>query len=99
MRDIRSDPTVNYHGGNTESAAAYVSLARDLNRLRKAVRDYVRTQGDRGATCEEIEDGLGLSHQTVSARCTEGKRDGWLLATDVRRATRSGRSARVLVTP
>ncbi len=32
---------------------------------------FIWEQGDYGATCEEIELGLGLKHQTVSARCCD----------------------------
>lgn len=55
-----------------------------------------------GKTCDEIEVDLGLTHQTASARCTELKATKHLIplvegGKKVRRATRSGRKADVLV--
>jgi|TARA_R110002110_G_scaffold179936_9_gene385684 predicted ArsR family transcriptional regulator len=50
-----------------------------------------------GATCDEMETELGLSHQTASARCHDLLRFGAIERSGLRRATRSGRSAHVYV--
>jgi len=50
-----------------------------------------------GATCEELEIRLGLSHQTASAAITALVKKGILVDSGERRTTRSGRKARVYV--
>ena len=50
-----------------------------------------------GATCDELEIRLGLSHQTASAAITEMAKSGMIVDSGERRHTRSGRKARVYV--
>lgn len=50
-----------------------------------------------GLTCDEVEQLLGLRHQTAAARCWELEGQLLLEKSDQRRATRSGRTARVYV--
>lgn len=94
---MQADVTASRHGGNRESAEASASIEQDKARLRRMVVQFVRDRGERGATCDEIELGLGMSHQTTSARVTEAKAIGLLSRTEERRPTRSGRNAAVLV--
>lgn len=94
---MSADITAGRHGGNPESAEASASIDPDKARLRRLVVAYVRTCGEAGATCDEVEEALGLAHQTASARITEAKALGELRRTDDRRPTRSGRNAAVLV--
>ncbi len=91
------DITRNFHGGNPESVAAHASIVPAKATLRRRVIAFVRGRGEHGATSDEIELALGLSHQTVSARITEAKAGGDLVPSGRRRVTRSGRSAAVLV--
>jgi hypothetical protein len=42
-----------------------------LNSLRRRVYDYIVSREPRGATCDEVEVGLGMRHQTASARINE----------------------------
>jgi len=91
------DITRNFHGGNAESMAAHASIVPTKAAMRARVVEYVRSCGEHGATVDEIELALGLSHQTVSARATEAKAGGELVTAGVRRPTRSGRPAAVLV--
>jgi hypothetical protein len=93
------DPTANRHGGNPESTAAHASIADHKARILRQVIDYVTGRGAGGATCDEIEQALAMSHQTASARCTEAVARGLLVRSEVRRLTRSGRKAAVLVAP
>lgn len=92
-----SDITASFHGGNAESAEAYASIEEAKPTVRRKVAAFVRQRGPAGATADEVERGLRLSHQTVSARFTELKRLGTLAPTGERRPTRHGRSAAVLV--
>lgn len=94
---MSADITRNFHGGNRESTEAHRSIVSTKESLRRRVIAYVRARGDLGATSDEIEVGLGLPHQTVSARITEAKAGGELVPSGVRRPTRSGRNASVLV--
>ena len=98
--DHPADPTANYHGGNRESVEAHESIAPRKRILRTQVVAYVAgREFAGGATVDEIEQGLGLTHQTVSARVTEAKARGELVPTGYRRKTRSGRYAAVLKAP
>ena len=67
---------------------------------RKAYEVYVWLDAQRawGATCDEAEAALGWRHQTVSARFRELELKGLIVKTQRKRATRSGRAARVYVT-
>ena len=81
-------------------------IPNDAQSLRRRIYSYIMEQGDLGATCEQVEMALNLSHQTASARITElrthrtyGGRITYLMngGKQVRRATLSGRSANVYV--
>ncbi len=85
----------------TQKAAAN-SVAQIAGSLRLKVFNYVRTKPD-GATCDEIEQDLSMSHQTASARCRElvlmgqlERRTDSSTGKENQRPTRSGRSAPVL---
>lgn len=62
--------------------------------LRRAV---LTCFGTTGRTCDEVEVLLDLRHQTASARIRELVMLGFLKDSGERRATRSGRQARVYV--
>lgn len=72
-------------------AAESVTEAAPVNRVR--VYEYLKRNG--GATCDEVELALGLSHQTASSRLWELEKMGRAEKTEARRTTRSGRKARV----
>lgn len=88
----------NRHGGNGNSTEAFRSLGNSASEIRSMVFKFIESMGSIGATCDEIEVRLELSHQTASARCSELKRLGQIVEKG-RRPTRSGRSAAVLVAP
>ena len=50
-----------------------------------------------GLTCDEVEQQLGMRHQTAAARCWELEGNLLLEKSDQRRVTRSGRTARLYV--
>ena len=78
------------------SAAAYESLTEPtLANLKKRVYDYIASRPQGEATCDEVEIGTGLSHQTASARVRDLVKAGLIVDTGARRPTRSGRGARV----
>ncbi len=71
------------------SLEAYWSIKDDLNRLEKLVLDGING----GSTCDELEQTLGLSHQTVSARLRGLAQAGLIVDGGGRRPTRSNRKA------
>lgn len=94
---MTTDITAARHGGNPESVEAHASIEHDKTRLRSRIVEFVRLRGEHGATCDEVERALGLSHQTTSPRVTEANACGELIRTIARRRTRSGRMAAVYV--
>ena len=79
----------------SEEAAARI----EPNRLARQVLGYVRMTRWRGATCDDVEVGLGMRHQTASARCRELELARRIVKTQDKRPTRSGRPARVYKVP
>jgi hypothetical protein len=69
----------------------------DTQRLRVQVLEAIRRAGRIGATCDEIEIGEGMPHQTCSARVSELASMGRIKDSYVRRKTRRGRKAVVWV--
>jgi hypothetical protein len=68
--------------------------------LREKVCEYIRLQGEHGATEEEIEEALLLSGNTCRPRVWELMKAERIEDSGATRKTRSGRYARVLrVTP
>jgi Fic family protein len=57
--------------------------------------DTVNLHG--GLTCDELIQITGLLHQTASARMGELVKDGYLVDSGVKRKTRSGYPARVVI--
>jgi hypothetical protein len=82
-------------GSDTSEAAARSLMPKTLTELQTRILQYI-SRRTHGATCEEVEIALELTHQTCSARCTELVLKGWAYDTGQRRPTSSGRAARVL---
>lgn len=76
------------------SEAAAERLEPSVETLRGTVLRAI-SNSPQGLTCDEVEVLLALRHQTASARCRELELLGWLVKTDGKRVTRSGRGARV----
>jgi DNA-binding transcriptional ArsR family regulator len=91
------DITSGFHGGNAESTEANAYVEEHKPTMRRRIAAYVRRCGGYGATADEIEVALGMSHQTVSARLTELKQINAVYPSGARRPTRSGTNAAVLV--
>lgn len=83
-------------GSDTSRAAADSIDDMRLSNLHRQVVEFVRSQGDHGATAEESEHALDLRHQTVSARIRELMLGGRLFDAGKRRLASSGRYVRVL---
>lgn len=67
----------------------------DKEALKARVLHFIKDRGKKGITCDELESRLKMRHQTASARVTELKKEGLVIAIG-RRPTRSGRMAAVL---
>lgn len=83
------------HSDTSKEAAA--SIEGQLGRLEQLVFNAVEMAGIYGATCDEIETQLNLSHQTASARIRALAKLGRIADSGNRRKTRSGRNAVVWV--
>jgi hypothetical protein len=68
-----------------------------LARLQTSVYETLRMMRTFGATVDELEKKLNLSHQTCSPRVLELRQKGLVVDSGKRRLTRSGRRARVWV--
>ena len=86
-----------YAAGSDTSYGAAQAIAATAGQLRSRILGWVASRGDQGATRDEIEVGLGLKMQTVSPRVHELTQLGLLEDSGKRRATRSGRTAAVMV--
>lgn len=79
--------------GSDTSFGAATCIARHIDNLHDRITTFIDQIG--GATCDEVERLLGLSHQTASARIRELTQLGRLRDSGERRKTRTGRNARV----
>jgi hypothetical protein len=82
----------------TTFAAARAITSRAAT-LRARVFVFILEQGERGATLEEIEQGMGMPGNTVRPRRVELEEKGWVKDSGMTRETRSGRKAIVWVVP
>jgi hypothetical protein len=90
-------PSVPFNNGSETSRDAAESIKPDLARLEAMVIGFIRLRGQEGATCDEAEEHLGLSHQTCSARFNGLAGRGLIEKAGAQRKTRSGRRAEVYV--
>lgn len=85
------------HNGVETSVDAAQSMKLPAAVIREQIARYVEAQNLNGATCDEVEIALGISHQTCSARFKDLKDAGRFIQTEDKRPTRSGRNAFVCV--
>ena len=82
----------------TTSKEAADSMVGKAEAQREAVYEYV-SMAPQGSTCDEVEVGLGLPHQSASARlwelCGNNQHPVRIVKTAEKRKTRTGRNARV----
>ena len=77
--------------GSETSLAAGLSVAHVRARVQGEVLAFLRARGAHGATDDEVEVALGLSHQSASARRRELVLKGWVFDSGRRRVNRSRR--------
>lgn len=88
---------VPYVGGSDTSKEAAEKMEPHLGRLQGDVLSHIRSCADYGATDDEIEIHLQLSHQTASARRRELVLADLIEDSGDRRRTRSNRKATVWI--
>lgn len=88
-----------YVEGSDTSQAAAESMESSAQAQQWRIYRFLRHMQPFGATCDEIEHYLGLSHQTASARIRGLALKGDVLDSGNRRETRTGRKAIVWMVP
>lgn len=101
MNDLFGAPQLHDHvpaGKVDTSQAAFERVARFARTgdQRRVLR-YIYESAGMGATCDEAEVALGLSHQTASARYNDLMRAGLITRGGWQRPTRTGSKAHVYV--
>ena len=86
------------HSDADTSRAAAKAIVPHLERLEARVLDYLRSQGDFGATAEQIGESLNMAGSTVrprlvALRAQRANRGPLVCDSGKRRRTRSGRAA------
>lgn len=84
-----------YTKGSATSKAAAQSMVKPAKNQREQIWRYVMKQGDRGATCQEVERALDICHQSCSTRMMELRQMGRLNHKGETRRTESNRQAEV----
>lgn len=83
------------HNGTDTSEAAAEALPNGGADLRERALWFIAQRGNLGATCDEVEQWMGVRYQTASARINELHRAELIVDSGERRKTRSGRTAKV----
>ena len=83
--------TMPAHNGTDTSREAAASVAGKTICQRMRIMEHIICSN--GATCDDLEVALGMSHQATSARLVELKNAGRILDLGERKKTRSGRNA------
>jgi hypothetical protein len=91
------DITANKHGGNAESAEAHASIVDNNRAVRHQIYGYALSLGAHGIIPDEVAVDFDCHHNHTSPRISELKKAGALVKNGLRRTTRSGHSAAVLV--
>jgi hypothetical protein len=86
--------TLPYTPGSVTSKAAAKSMVAPAKNLRQRVWRFIASQGDYGATSDEINVHLGIPN-SCTTRVTELVRLGRIVRTKDTRPTRSGRAAHI----
>lgn len=87
--------TAPYQKHSRTSRDAAKAIEPDLNRLEQEVLDFIRKQGVRGATDEEVQRGLDMNPSTQRPRRVDLVKYGLVVAAEMKRRTTRGRKAQV----
>lgn len=92
-----ADVTSRKHGGNKRSLQAAKEGESRRPTQRRAIWLHIHGKEEYGATVEEISKALNIRYTTVSARCSEMKRDGLIKESGKTRPTETSSDADVLI--
>ena len=86
-----------YAAGSDTSYRAAIRMMAEAKTIRAKVEAVIAMGGKRGKTTEEVEEHLGMKHQTVSARVYELKKSGEVFDSGQRHTNSSGCKAALMV--
>lgn len=86
-----------YARGSKTSRKAAESMRSYAASQRMQILQFIKSRGVYGATCDETEIALNLSHQTASARFSDLKKISAIRETSQERSTRTGSMASVCI--
>ena len=86
-------PNAPGYSNPTTSKDAAESVKPTASAIRVRILAELQVRGSTGATCDELEQAMDLSHQTASARLREMALKGAIVDSGNKRSTRSGRAA------
>jgi predicted transcriptional regulator len=86
-------PNAPGYSNPTTSKDAAKSMEPKASALRIRILSELQVRASFGATCDELEQAMSLSHQTASARLREMVLAGSIVDSEQKRRTRSGRGA------
>ena len=92
-----SVPQIVPHNRTATSIQAARAIAGEVESIESKVLAFIERCYNHGATCDEVERCLALTHQTASARIRGLKLKGLIFESGRERKTRSGRNAAVLI--
>ncbi len=91
MQPLDTDKKIPTQEGTDTSRESREMLKPKKHAYRLKIFNFIQDRG--GATCDEVEVGLGLRHQTASCFIRFLTQDGYLTASEDRSMTRAGRKA------
>lgn len=80
------------------STAAALRVAPRYGSIQRRILAYIEVREKttkKGATCDEIEEALGMLHQSASGALVALEEKGWVYASEARRTNRQGNPAQV----
>ena len=91
------EPELPFSNASTSLEAAMSMQGGEGSTARGRVLAFIVSRGAHGATDDEVEIGIGMSHQTASARRRELDLRRLIVKDGTKRKTRSGRNAQVWI--
>lgn len=95
-RTVHSAPDTSHEAGEWMKQFALTDAAAVFREIYYTWRRSIRRDpdwNDEGMTCDEVEQRLERTHQSMSARVNQLRDSGWVIDSGLRRKTRSGRDA------
>lgn len=97
MEIFPNDICLSRNQGNPESAAAHAAILPGKNAARTRVLEHIRNLKTKGGNNWEMAQHWGIEQSSISPRVTELLVTGEVVDSHIRRPTRSGNMARVVI--